>query len=66
LAEIKIILQLGKERTAKGLKYYVCTGGKHCFYMGHGVNSEGTEKGTRGKRDSIAVEWGGRGDRDGK
>ena len=58
LAEVRVIVQLGKERTVEEFKYCFFIGGKLWVYMGHGVNSEGTERGIRGTRISIAVEWG--------
>jgi hypothetical protein len=63
LAEVRIIVKLGKQQTAEGLKHRVCIGGKHRVCMGHGVSSAGTERGDEETRDSIAVEWGGAGDR---
>ena len=66
LAGVRIIVQLGKERTAEGLKHCANTGCKLCVCMGHGVNSEGNERGIGGTRDNIAVEREGRRDRNGK
>jgi len=46
----------------KDLNIAFLLGGKRCVCMGHGVNSEGTEREIMGTRVSVTVECRGRGD----